>query len=69
MERLVTLLKGDEAPIRDLEDDGWNHPLLNGASDGGLKTGNTSVAESELTSAPVGSLIDEEDEDDRIVEV
>ena len=69
MERLVTLLKGDEAPIRDLEDDGWNHPLLNGVSEDGPKADNTSVAEPEQTSAPVGSLIDEEDEDDRIVEV
>ena len=69
MERLVNLVKGEEAPFHDAEDDGWNHPLLGeNPSDVGAQTGQISATEHEQTSAPVGSLFDDDD-DERIVEV
>lgn len=70
MERLVNLVKGEEAPAHDTEDDGWNHPLFGeNPSDIGAQTDQVSATEHKQTSAPVGSLFDDDDDDDRIVEV
>lgn len=70
MERLVNLLKGEEAPLHDVEDDGWSHPLLEESlSDVGARTDEPFAADTEQTSSLVGSLFDDEGDDDRIVEV
>ncbi|KAI5121883.1 hypothetical protein M0805_001089 [Coniferiporia weirii] len=57
IERLVNLLKGDEAPLQDYDDDGWGHRTL----------GAGRPVEEENVEAPAGSLPD--DEDEVIVEV
>ena len=67
---MVNLLKGEEAPIHDADDSGWDHPMSDG---GGNDVAPTrlpeDVAAAEQISAPVGSLFDDEDEDSRITEV
>lgn len=71
IERLVNLLKRDEAPISEEDDDGWAHGALEtslvderaeNASSGGR------LGESEA-SVTASSLLDDEDEDNMIMEV
>ncbi|THH08261.1 hypothetical protein EW145_g2835 [Phellinidium pouzarii] len=75
IERLVNLLKGEEAPFQDGDDDGWSHRLLNadtvtpGESNGQTEAVEGSMDDSELNTASMGSLLADEDEDEMIVEV
>ena len=67
----MNLLKGEEAPIHDADDPGWDQPgmLDGGGNDIAPTRLPEDVAAAEQISAPVGSLFDDEDEDSRITEV
>ena len=63
VERLVTLLKGDEKPLEEVRGDGWSHELSD--VDGDQKdTQNSTIRPETATPASLG-----DDDDDKIVEV
>ncbi|KAH8116309.1 hypothetical protein DFH11DRAFT_1701313 [Phellopilus nigrolimitatus] len=67
IERLVNLIKGDEAPLHELESDGWSHRTLDPNVDKASK--DPAVEEDNHQTAPTGSLLGDDDEDDTIVEI
>ncbi len=72
IERLVNLLKRDEVPISDADDDGWSHPTIEtdgNAQGGDVETQAVAVATTQSMSASHAVRYDGEDEDGKIEEV
>jgi len=72
IERLVNLLKRDEVPISDADDDGWSHPTIEtdgNVNKGDVETQAVAVATTQSMSASHAVRYDGEDEDGKIEEV